>query len=583
MPSFISEQIIEQISSKIDIMEVVSKYIPLKRAGRNFKALCPFHHEKTPSFIVSPQKQIFHCFGCGSGGNVFNFIMKYEKIEFPEAVKMLADKAGVSLPKIHLHRDTMELEELYMINSLACDFFHNNLLKTEEAIRAKNFLGERQIKEETIAKFKIGLAQNASDSLFMYLCRKGIKKQLAERLGLVCLGKEGNYYDRFRNKLMFPIANHRNRIVGFGARVLDDTLPKYINSPESQIYIKGNLLYGLNVAGEHIRRLNQVILVEGYMDVLMLFQSGIRNAVSTSGTSLTLEQIKLFKRLTNNVVIAFDPDEAGLLASLRGLEILLEFEADVSVAELPKGFDPDDFVRKFGAEKFIYLISQARDLFDFKLSFLLKKYDIKNLKDKLKVISEMLTTISAVKNAVLKTNLIKRLSERVLEDEEALLSELKRIKSAPMYQLENIQKRNVLTNARQAERIILGITLEDKSALSELRKNLVIDDFQEPNIKRIMAFLFEMDQGTDINVSNILCQFEEAKIRELICEVLIEADKLSDKRKNLLDCIKWVKQDNLKRTLKEIQYRIKLAQEIKDEDLVLGLVNKYNSLVKGQK
>lgn len=583
MPNFISEQIVEQISSKVDIMEVISKYIPLKRAGRNFKALCPFHHEKTPSFIVSPQKQIFHCFGCGSGGNVFNFIMKYEKIEFPEAVKMLADRVGVNLPKTHFHKDTTELEELYEINSLACDFFHSNLLKTEEAKKAKNFLKERQIEDQTIAKFKLGFAPNASDSLFMHLSQKGVKKQLAETLGLVCLGKEGNCYDRFRNKLMFPITNHRNRIVGFGARAMDDSMPKYINSPESPVYIKGNLLYGLNVAGEHIRRLNQVILVEGYMDVLMLSQAGIGNAVSTSGTSLTLEQIKLFKRLTNNVVIAFDPDEAGMLASLRSLEILLEFEMDISVAELPRGFDPDDFVRKFGAEKFTYLINCAGDLFDFKLNFLLKKYDIKNLKDKLKVISEMLATISMVRNAVLKTNLIKRLSERVLEDEEALLAELKRIKSTPMHQLENIQKRGIFTNVRQAERIILGIVLEDRGALSQLKGNLVIDDFQEPNVKRIMAFLFEMDERLDSDVSTILSKFEEAKIRELICEVLIEVDRLSDKRKNLLDCIKWIKQDSLKRALKEIQDKIRLAQEIKDEDLVLELVNKYNSLVKGKK
>jgi len=583
MSNSIPEEIIEKITSKVDIVEIISKYIPLKRAGRNFKALCPFHHEKTASFIVSPQKQIYHCFGCGNGGNAFNFIMKYERIEFPEAVRVLADRTGVSIPRFQFNRNYSELEELYKINALACDFYHNNLLKVAEAKRAKNFLREREVSEEIISKFNLGFAQTLSDSLISYLCTKLIKKQLIEKLGLALMGSDGRYYDRFRNKLIFPIFDHRNRIAGFGARALDETMPKYINSPESPIYIKGNLLYGLNFASEYIRRLNQVIIVEGYMDVLTLFQFGIRNVVSTSGTSLTSEQVRLIKRLTNNAVIIFDPDKAGISASLRGLEVLLEFEMDIAIVNLPTGFDPDDFVRKFGAEKFIYSISQAKDIFDFKLDFLLTQYNAMNLKEKLKIISEMLLTISKVKNAILKTNLIRRLSEAISEDEETLLIELKKIRNIPLHEPENILKKNVLMNTRQAERIILGVVLEDKEALSEVKNSLCADDFREPNIRRVILTLFNMEIKDTARISNILCQFEDEPTRDLISEVLLEVDKLSDKRKNLFDCIRWIKQDNLKKTLKEIQQKIKLAQEIKNESLMFELVSKYNNLVKRQR
>jgi DNA primase len=578
MPNFIPEEIIEQINSRIDIVEIISKYIPLKRTGRNFKALCPFHNEKTPSFVVSPHKQIYRCFGCGSGGNIYNFIMKYEHLEFPEAVKLLAEKAGVNMPKLQFHRDSSDIEELYGINTLACDFFHNNLLNAEEAKVARNFLRNKEIKDDTIAKFKLGFAQNLRSGLYSYLSAKEAKKQLIEKLGLAVTGN-----DRFRNKFMLPIFNHRNKIAGFGARALDDTLPKYINSPESPIYVKGSLLYGLNFSSDHIRKLDKIIVVEGYMDVLTLFQQGIRNIVAASGTSLTTEQAGLIKRLTNNVVIIFDPDEAGKLASIRGLELLLDFEMDVSIVGLPSGFDPDDFVRKFGAEKFNNMITQAKDIFDYKLEFLLNKYDMCNLKDKLIIISDMLRTISRVKNSILKANLIRRLSEAASENEEELLIELKKVKNNQLYDFSDIKRRDISKNTRQAERIILGIALEDKDLLSEVKGKFYPEDFHDINIKKVMSVLFEIDTKDGISISSLLCRFEDEAVRDIICEVMLETDKLSDKRKNLDDCVNWLKQDNLKKALKDIQQKIKLAQEIKNENLMLELVSQYNDLVKNKR
>lgn len=583
MPNFIPEEILDQINSRVDIVEVISKYIPLKRTGRNFKALCPFHNEKTPSFVVSPHKQIYRCFGCGSGGNIYNFVMKYEHLEFPEAVRLLADKAGVSMPKLQFNRDSSDLDELYRINTLACDFFHNNLLKTEEAKVARNFLRNKEIKDDTIAKFKLGFAHNLRGGLYSYLSSKVSKKQLIEKLGLAFIGHDKQYNDRFRNKFMLPIFNHRNKIAGFGARVLDDTLPKYINSPESPIYVKGNLLYGLNFSGDHVRKLDKIIVVEGYMDVLTLFQQGVRNIAAASGTSLTGEQVRLIKRLTNNVVIVFDPDEAGKLASIRGLELLLDFEMDVSIVSLPSGFDPDDFVRKFGAEKFNNMTAQAKDIFDYKLEFLLNKHDMSSLKDKLIIISDMLRTISRVKNSILKANLIRRLSEATSENEEELLVELKKIKSNQPYDFSDIKLRAVAKDTRQAERIILGIILEDKDLLSEIKEQFLPEDFHDTNIRKVISVLFGMDANNVIGISSLLCRFEDENTRDIICEVMLEADKLSNKRKNLDDCVKWLKQDSLKKTLKDIQQKIKLAQEVKNENLMLELVSEYNDLVKNKK
>ena len=450
MAGLIPENILEDILSRVDIVEVISGYMPLKRAGRNFKALCPFHREKTPSFMVSPDRQIYHCFGCGESGNAFGFLMQYERLEFPEAVETLAKKCGVTLPESKLlDAQTVSLStQLYKINELAT-LFYEHLLNSEGGLSAKNYLIKRGIKAETIKLFKLGFAADRWDGLMNHLRAKNISLTLLEKAGLILTKEGGGYYDRFRNRIIFPIFDIKSRTLGFGARVLpapsealssskgkaegDNTLPKYINSPETPIYIKGRNLYGLNLARDAIRENDYVVVVEGYLDFMMPYQEGLKNIVASLGTALTNEQARLTKRYTHNVVMVYDADDAGELATLRTLDIFIEEGMEVKVVTLPEGFDPDLFVRKNGISAFKEKIEQAQNLFDYKLGILKSRYNPKDIHGKVKITQEMLSTIHKFKNAVLKSEYIKKLAQDLNLEEEPLLQELKKIKEEKSY------------------------------------------------------------------------------------------------------------------------------------------------------
>jgi len=352
MSKTIPPELINDIQDRCDIVELISSYIPLKKAGRNFKANCPFHNEKTPSFIVSPEKQIYHCFGCQEGGNALSFLIKYEHLGFKEAIETLAQRVGVKI-NFEEKGDEKEsyLSELYRINEIAGDFYQKHLLKNSNANLIK-YLESRSLGKEVINKFKIGLAPNQWDALINYLRAKSINLGLMEKTGLIIPKENGGFYDRFRNRLIIPIFDIKNRIIAFGARSLDESVPKYINSPETQIYIKGKSLFGLNIAKEAIREKSQCVIVEGYFDVITPMKEGFLNIVSSSGTALTIDQIRLLKRFTKNIVVVYDADAAGQLATLRSLDLFLEEEINVNVVDLPKGHDPDLYVRKFGIKKF---------------------------------------------------------------------------------------------------------------------------------------------------------------------------------------------------------------------------------------
>src|SRR3989338_6309717 len=324
----IPENIIDQIQNRTDIVEVISRYIPLQKSGRNYKAPCPFHNEKTPSFIVSPDKQIYHCFGCGAGGNAFSFVMKHENLEFPEVVEMLAEKAGIKLP--HLTSEKKELtslaNQLYKINELAVSFFQESLARSAAA---KDNLASRGIAEETIKKLMIGYAPDGWEGILNFFQKKNVHGSLVEKAGLAISNEKGGYYDRFRKRPIFPILDLKNRVLGFGGRVLDSSLPKYMNSPETYIYSKGKNLYGLNVSMEDIKKAGHVLIVEGYLDFLIPFQSGIRNLIATLGTALTTDQIKSLKRFYNTAVMVYDPDLAGETASIRNLDLFISEDVNV--------------------------------------------------------------------------------------------------------------------------------------------------------------------------------------------------------------------------------------------------------------
>jgi DNA primase len=583
----IPEETINEILDRCDIVEVISSYIPLKRAGRNFKALCPFHHEKTPSFIVSPDRQIYHCFGCQAGGNVFNFLMRYERLGFPEAVEYLAKKTGVILPKRELLSPQTESinQRLYRINELAGNFYHQFILDLRETSPAREYLSKRGINIDFIKKFRLGFAPDKWDMLLNHLRSKGISLSLIDKAGL-CVSREdkSGYYDRFRNRIIFPIFDVKSRMVGFGARVLTDALPKYINSPETPIYSKGKTIYGLNFAKDAIRKKDIVIIVEGYLDFITPFKEGIDNIVASLGTALTIEQIRLLKRYTRNVMIVFDSDKAGELAALRSLDLFIEEDMNVKVVELPRGFDPDSFIREKGKDAFNDKILQAKNLFDYKLTILSSKYDISDIEGKADIVREMLPTIGKFKNAVLKFSYLKKLSEILMLREESLFIELKKLKDSSIYRdvYKGHSDRTRLVQLRAAEKMILSLMLEEKGLVQKAKDMLEADDFQDERVKRIVGLIFELfSQGKSITANRLINLSNDDATARLIAGLSIPEELINiDKEKTFHDCIKRLRQDRLKMRRQKLSAQIKIAEYKGDKEAVNRLKQEYNLLIK---
>jgi len=583
MPGLIPENILDEILSRIDIVELISGYIPLKRTGRNFKACCPFHHEKTPSFIVSPDRQIYNCFGCGESGNAFKFLMRYEQMDFPEVVEALARKAGVILPQKDSADNKTQgvITQLYRVNELAAQFYSANF-DSKEAIRARDYLLGRGISAEIIKTLKIGFALDKWDSLINYLRPKGFGLDLLEKAGLIVSRDGGGYYDRFRNRIVFPIFDVKGRVLGFGCRVLDDSLPKYINSPETLVYTKGKNLYGLNVAKEAIRGNDFVAVVEGYMDFILPFQAGFKNIVASQGTALTLEQVRLLKRHTNNVIMVYDSDSAGELATLRSLDIFIEEEVNVKVVSLPKGLDPDLFVRKAGIEGFCKEVNNACDLFDYKFTVLKSRYDMKDIVNKAKVCGLMLETINKLKNAILKAEYLKKLSLQLEIKEEAILEEAKRGRVAKFSERAQVNIRKKPMNINPTEKLLMSLMLEENSLINRIRENLSPQDFRDERICRIVSVMFDLvKQGKEVKPQTLINHLED-NISSLICEpeFLPEGLSLEHKERMADDCLKRIKDDKKKLKRESLHEEIKAAQHAGDEVKLNSLIKEFHFLIK---
>ncbi|MCM8781955.1 MAG: DNA primase [Candidatus Omnitrophica bacterium] len=592
--SGIPEHIIEQIHERVDIVEVIGSYIPLRKAGRNYKAACPFHHEKTPSFMVSQEKQIFHCFGCGVGGNVFNFLMKYERLEFPEAVRMLAQKAGVIIPsqKMESKEERPLINSLYAVNELATSFFQRNLKEDRTGRAAHDYLIKRGLSEEMIKIFRLGFATSRWDGLLNFAKQKGISPDILEKAGLIILKGDGTYFDRFRSRIMFPIIDMKSRILGFGGRVFlkEDEGPKYMNSPETLIYNKSRNLYCLTFTWKHIRDEDKVIIVEGYLDLIIPFQYGIKNIVASLGTSLTQQHVRILRRYTKNAVVIFDPDKAGELATLRSLDLMLEEGLNVGVVRLSEGFDPDSFIRKDGAEEFRKRIVGAKNLFEYKMSLLLSKYNKARLEDKAKIVEEMLPTISKVANAVLKAGYIKSLADSLGVDEEAIKEELKKVRQdyigSRLNQISAGIKMDVpsVRIFRQSEKILAGLLIDDNNCIKSVKEKISAEEFQDSLIRKIMEVLFRCsEESKTVTPGKLINYLDDAEAHKLIPELVDVAETIVDKQKTLFDCIVKIKQDNLKEKLNRLQVEIALAQSKDDEDKINKLIAECNELVRGIK
>jgi DNA primase len=481
----IPESKIEEIRNSVDIVDVISQQVQLRKRGKNFIGLCPFHSEKTPSFTVSEEKQIFHCFGCHTGGNVFKFLTEFHKISFVEAVQELAEQQGITIEfdKAEYTEQQSEQEVLYDINTEAARYFLNNLLNDDEGEFARNYLQERKIKTQTLRTFGLGYALRGWENFISYAKSRNLNIDKCIQLGLIGKNSEGKLYDKLPGRLIFPIFSPNGRVVAFAGRVLDakDTGAKYINSPESLIYIKGRILYGLSFAKDDIRRLDKAIIVEGYMDLISLYQSGIKNVVAVSGTALTDDQVQLLSRYTKNVVLLFDADVAGIKASMRSIEILLKRDMEIKIVSLPKGEDPDSFVNKFGKEEFEELIKKAENFLEYETKYYDSQGKFEDPSTAAEAIRDLVKPVALINDELKRNLLIRNIAKKFNLREKLLESELDK----QIRQIRRFEKPDTrIMHDRKSE--------ETPSALLEISSDIspVIYNLE----KEILKLLFEAEK-----------------------------------------------------------------------------------------
>ena len=565
---YFSEELIAKVQDANDIVDVISDYIAVKKSGANFKGLCPFHQEKTNTYTVSAQKQIFYCFGCHTGGNVFTFLSKYENMTFPEAVKTLAERAHIRLPEERRSLREEKILPLLEVNKTASGYFHNILISSRAGERALAYLRGRGITMELIKKFQLGFCPASTDGLLDELTKKGLSRKASEETGLSRL---------FRARITFPIFTPRGQIAGFGGRVLGEAMPKYINSPESPAYHKGSHLYGLNFTGEKIRREGKVIILEGYLDLLSAFQAGIVNSAASLGTALSTNQVNLLRHYAKEVVLVYDADAAGEKATLRALDLLVEAKFRVKIVRLPEG-DPDEFIRRSGGDAFGKLIGKAEDLIDYKLNLLSSIHNPADTDGKVKIAGELLSTISKVDNAIRKRDYIKHLSERLSVDEDALLAELKKLKkkAGPGSGLRR-EIRNLIPFA--AEKTLIRIILEDTKLIKYAKERISAGDFLCTDYQAIVNVLFGSEE-TDLQ--RIINRLRDENLSQTIAQIMVEPDSHPDHFKAVNDCIVKIKQKKVRSRRGEIQKEIARLESKGETAALKNLLLEYQQLIKNK-
>jgi len=560
MSSFISEELIERISNRFDIVDIISQYIPLRKTGRNYKALCPFHEEKTPSFIVSPEKQLFHCFGCGVGGNLFTFLMKWEKITFPEAVKMVAEKVGISIPTLNTEKKKgVRREGFYHTNELVARLFQE-ILEKNRAIQ--DYLRKRGFTQKTIRKFGLGYAPPSGN--FLKLAhQKGISLENLKQSNLVVTsqGKEG-WYAWFRSRLIFPIFNAEERICGFAGRVLDNSLPKYVNSSQSLIFDKGKILYGLNFSKEAIRKKEEMILVEGYTDVIALHQAGIENVVASMGTSLTPSQARLIKRHSDRVLIAYDQDKAGIAATLRSFDLLMNVDLQVEIVNMPQGMDPEELVRKEGIDFFLERKKGAIPYFDYRLDMAVNNRSSLARKDKGDIVA-ILFSILEKTEIEKRQEMIRKLSQRLDLDEESLRAELSKLRGKERGFFSRREFLEIEDKQMSTEKALLQLMLNEKAIIKMVKESECIDNFINSSHRRIAEEIIASLEEGEISSSRLINRLGEEKFSSLISSFSLseELSRKEDKEQVAIDFINYLQKNKKKRRFSEVRKNIKESGE----------------------
>lgn len=586
----ITEEKKQQIIESNDIVDVIEEFLPLKKNGTNYKTNCPFHNEKTPSFVVSRDKQIYRCFGCGKSGNAITFLMEYKNLTFIESVEYLARRVNISLDYIETNKQTIEknnlLKRLYEINIEAARLFYKGLSANETALR---YLQKRNIDKNIIKKFGIGYTVNQWDNLLTYLKSKGYKEEEIAKTGLIIKReKKDGYYDRFRNRIMFPIFDIKKNIIGFGGRVLDDSLPKYLNSPDSLVFNKGYNLYGLNIAKENVKD-KSFYLVEGYMDVIKMHSHGFDTAVAALGTSLTDNQIKLLKRYSNKFYICFDSDQAGLKASLRALNMFKSNSLDAKVIIIKDAKDPDEFLNKFGKMKFEMLSEEALDYYGFLEFYYKEEFDLSN---KVSYINKFFDNLSNIKSDIEKELIIEKLSFKVGVSKESLINEFRRKYEKKSTNTSVISKKPIKTfniekpkiRVSHEEELLKLILKENKLALL-LNQIVCDDDFREYIYIEFFEILYQLvlnsGQITKENLYRLIHEHNELrpeKIEFIMDNIFTDMDLDENSIKIVFhDCFKLFKIKYLEQLRAA---KNKEMSKINDEEMQREIMNESIRLAK---
>ena len=572
MAKYYSEEIIDEVRQNNDVVDVISQYVHLSRKGRNYFGLCPFHNEKSPSFSVSPDKQIFHCFGCGVGGNVYTFLMKIEGLTFLEALETLAERAKIQLPTLDTGLDSRKEElksKVYKINEISAEFYHQNLYKTTAKI-AQEYIKKRKLNQETLEAFQIGYSGRV-DEMYKFLREKGFGEKEILESGLVIKNDNGTYKDRYRNRLMFPICDVRGRVIGFGGRVLDDSKPKYINSPENIVYSKGRHLFGLNIAKKESAK--KILIVEGYMDVISLHQRGIKNVVGALGTALTEQQGWLLRKTTEQVILGFDADGAGQNAIARSMEILQNMGCDMRVLQIEGAKDPDEYIIKYGEGRFKLEIENAISLVEFKVRNLKKEYNLENSGDKINFLREISKILSKVESTIEREIYIEKIAKGYNISKEAIYAEVNKLiytnfktEKTSENQVKNIRqeekpKEEIDKDLENRENTIIALLLDTNiNVFKKIQEKIKPEDFKVEINKKIAQEIYKESEKSERNINKLIDTFDD-EMKNHITMVMATDYEFEDMEKAVDDVLQKYEKEKLNQKKKSILKQLETEQD----------------------
>ena len=576
----IPEPILDEIQSRIDIAELIGRYVPLQRAGRHFKALCPFHKERTPSFHINTEKQIFHCFGCAAGGNVFGFLMQQERLTFPEAVRKLADEANVSLPDAPQRGPT---DQLFEVLDKACRYYERMLVHPRHGQKAAAYLQSRGMNEQAREVFRLGCAPDGWDHMIRAGQQSGCSVELLGEAGLTVQGSRGPI-DRFRSRLLFPIQDVRGRVVSFGGRSLDGQEPKYLNGPETPVYHKGRHLFGLSQAKDAIIAAKCAVIVEGYFDCVLLWQAGLQHVVAPLGTALTPEQARQLTRYAGRVVLAFDADAAGEAASLRGIDVLLEAGLHVSVAQLPTGVDPDEFVQASGLAAFERLLNKSLNVVEFLIAAAAKRHDLSRAEGKASAAQSMLATLRKVPDAILRAEYVRGLTDRLQLDERAVRTELQRPGSSFRSKSSAQATAAPMRPATGPERLLAALVIDDPTRWDAVSGSGALDAIEDSALRQLLVAVAELrlTSPNELTPTQVISRLQGEALGPLVAELVQLAQTVSSKDKAFHECLQRVGAQARTQQLGALRERIRLAQQAGQEQEVVQLMAAYQALIKRQ-